>query len=91
MIRFGVKAANIGAPNMVDEDTRFEGAEALPGNVIQYNFTMLTETSDAMDEDKSDEVKPLRDIGATFRYRYSNRYGGLIALISISSSECTGR
>jgi uncharacterized RDD family membrane protein YckC len=36
----------------------------------------------------SDDLKPFRAFGTTFRYRFSNRLGGLITVISIRSSEC---
>jgi hypothetical protein len=109
LIRVGAAAANVGTPKMIDETTRLDSAEPVPGRAIQYNYTILSDTADDINQEfkegfdtamreplkdqicSSDDVKPLRDIGTTFRYRYSNRYGGLIALISIPSSECTAR
>jgi hypothetical protein len=107
IVRVGVAAVNATAPTMVDEETRFDGAEALPGLTVQYDFTLLTEAADNVDQAyteafegemrksvkniicTSDEIKPFREIGTTLRYRFSNRYGGLVGLISISPSECT--
>jgi uncharacterized RDD family membrane protein YckC len=109
LIRVGAAAANIGTPKMIDETTRLDSAEPGPGRAIQYNYTILSDAADDINQEfkegfetamrkplkdqicSSDDVKPLRDIGTTFRYRYSNRYGGLIALISIPSSECTAK
>ena len=106
-IRFAVAAVNIGTPKMVDEITRLDGAQALPGLAMQYNFTILSEDADEVDPEYreafeaemhkqlekticlSDELEPFRALGATFRYRYANRLGGLITAFSIRSSECT--
>jgi len=106
-IRIAVAGANLMTPKMIDEDTRFDGAQALPGGTAQFNFTVLSASADTTDSEalrnsyqgeireaikkslcSSDDMKELRDMDATFKYRYSNKDGGLIALISISSSEC---
>jgi hypothetical protein len=42
-IRFAVAAVNVDTPKMVDEITRLDGAQALPGRAMQYNFTILSE------------------------------------------------
>jgi len=106
-IRFGVAAVNIDTPKMIDEITRLDGAQALPDRAMQYNFTILSEDADDVDQEYrkafeaemqkqvekticlSDDLKPFRDLGTTFHYRFSNRFGGLIAVVSVRSNECT--
>jgi hypothetical protein len=36
----------------------------------------------------SGDMKPLRDMGTTFRYRYNDRNGVLLGVITIPSNEC---
>ncbi|MCL1791273.1 MAG: hypothetical protein FWG40_07955 [Peptococcaceae bacterium] len=51
------KQMNEKCPTMVDASTRLDSVEALPGKVIQYNYTMVNYTRDQLSEDTLAEMQ----------------------------------
>ena len=87
---------------MVDEATRFDGAEALPNRTLLYKFTAIAKTSSEVPLDALNrtvrpllvkkyntlpEMKIFRDNGVTITYRYSDKAGQLIGDISVGPSD----
>jgi hypothetical protein len=86
-------------PIMIDKETRLDNALALPGNVFQYNYTLVNAIKDSIDIASFEEyMKPLitnmvktnpdlklyRDNEVTMTYYYKDMNGVFIAKISIT-------
>ncbi|MDR3287507.1 MAG: hypothetical protein LBT27_08695 [Prevotellaceae bacterium] len=88
------------APFMIDENTRFDNMIALPGNVLQGNFTAINMTKDEIDPDYfENELKPMvinqiqtnpdmqnfrKHSNVTIRYYYKDKNGVFIAKIEVT-------
>lgn len=100
-----IKAANeinAHAPIMIDSTTRFDGVNALSGNIFLYNFTLLTldrsqidtnqlKTSGraAMIEQIKNDPKAavFRENGIEIQARYTDKNGARVTTLSIYPNE----
>lgn len=89
-------------PLMVDSETQMDNSVALPDNVFQYNYTLLTiekamvdtvdfknymETNIVNQVKTNPQMKFFRDRKVTMNYLYKDRNGEYISLISVSADE----
>jgi hypothetical protein len=100
----GVVAVNKLVPKMIDASTRLDGAERGPGLTIQYNYTVLSaKAAEAVSHARvrqrlhdqalnnlctNDKMKPLKEAGATLRYRYADTYHLEIGTVEVVASDC---
>jgi uncharacterized RDD family membrane protein YckC len=91
--------ANRAAPSMVDEHIRFDRVSVAPGLVLQYDYTMVDESSQrttidtnalrqAIAKSVCDDLLPALDKNARVRYRYADREGQPLATVDISRADC---
>ena len=81
------------SPIMIDKDTRFDNAIALPGNTFEYNYTLVNINKSEIEIDTfkikiqpqlinnvrtSPNLKTLRDNNVTIVYYYSDKNGVFI-------------
>jgi hypothetical protein len=91
-------------PIMIDKETRLDNAVALPGNVFQYNYTLVNAVKDSIDlKSFEDYMQPLilnivktnpdlklfRDNKVTMTYSYNDMNGVFITKISITKDLYT--
>ena len=84
---------------MVDQYTRLDKVEVLPGTVMQYDYTLVTLAKTEVNADtirkimepkiienvrSSPQMKPFRDLKATFIYDYHDKNGESLLRISVS-------
>ncbi|MDR2005403.1 MAG: zinc ribbon domain-containing protein [Prevotella sp.] len=89
---------NKSCPVMVDEETRFDNAIAMPNKTFQYNYTLLNFEKESTDTiliksalepgilnsvRTSPEMKYLRDNKITFRYYYKDKNSAYLFRINI--------
>jgi hypothetical protein len=89
-------------PVMVDKATRLDNTIALPGNVFQYNYTLIGLVKDSVDIEglkkyleptirnfvkSSPEMKSLRDNKTTIRYYYKDKTGIYLFAISVEPEK----
>ena len=93
---------NLEAPNMVDEETRLERAEAGPGALVTFHYTFINYDGgdfpeDAAAEMRSDlmnhtcttaELRKTLDGGLKYNYVYANNVGATVASVSVSAEIC---
>ena len=100
-----IKAANeinSHAPIVIDSTTRLDRVNALPGNVFQYNYTLLTVDRTQVDTNliktsaKESMIKQLKqnpksalfkDNNIEIQLKYSDKNGADVALLSIYPNE----
>ena len=85
-----VSETNKNCPMMVDQYTRFDNAEALPGKIIQYNYTLVDLNKSEVNLDTvkkyvepgiinniktNPDMKIYRDNNTTFIYYYKDKNG----------------
>lgn len=90
---------NSTCPIMVDRDTRLDNAVALPGKVLQYNYTLTSIQKSDIDTgsvkklitprllnnvQSSQEMKVFRDNKATLAYNYQDMSGVYVMRILIT-------
>lgn len=94
---------NLEAPNMVDEETRLERAEAGPGALVTFNYTFINYDGgdfpeDAVAEMRSDlmnhtctdaELRKTLNGGLKYDYVYANKVGDTVASVSVSAASCS--
>jgi len=93
---------NKSTPLMIDSDTRLDNTMALPGKILQYNYTLVNTDKSAADADglkqylndrlvnfvkTSPQMKFARDKNVTFNYAYSDRNGEFLFLITITPQD----
>jgi hypothetical protein len=93
---------NKNCPIMIDVNTRFDNATVLPGNVFQYNYTLVNMDKANINIDDlknymepkvtnwvktSPEMKALRDIKITFNYYYKDKAGVYLLTISVTPDK----
>jgi len=93
---------NKSCPVMVDQETRLDNAVALPGNIFQYNYTLINLAKDSIDAQSfEDYMKPVilnnvktnpdlkvyRDNKVTMAYNYKDKNGVFITKISVSAKQ----
>jgi hypothetical protein len=91
--------ANKVCPMFVDKDTRLDNTVALPGLVIQYNYTLVNYVKDSLDIESlkkgmeplilnsiktNPEMKSHRDHKVTMNYSYHDKNKVFLFLISIT-------
>lgn len=90
---------NKNCPIMVDQYTQLDNAMTLPGNIFQYNYTLITITKDEVDLDTvkryiepgiinnvktNPDLKLYRDHETTLNYYYKDRNGEFVHKISVT-------
>jgi hypothetical protein len=90
---------NKSCPIMVDQYTRLDNAVAMPGNTLQYNYTLVNITKDQVNIDTvkkyiepriinnvktSPELKVYRDNKTTMVYNYSDKNGIFVLKFSVT-------
>lgn len=93
---------NANCPVMVDSETRLDNAFAMPGNVFQYNYTLINLVKDSINiQDFEEYMKPrivsnaktnpdlqlFRDNKVTMNYYYKDMNGIFVSKISISPDQ----
>ena len=86
-------------PVMVDRDTRLDNAVALPGNILQYNYTLINLDKSEVNVDTvnkyvapgiinnvrtNPELKVYRDNKVTMDYAYRDKNGVFVLKISVT-------
>lgn len=92
-------------PMMVDKDTQLDNAVAMPGKVLQYNYTLVAISASQVDTARLDEafkptllnkvkttpdMKPLREAGVTFIYNYRDKDGVMIVRYEFGPKDYNG-
>ena len=90
------------SPMMVDSDTRLDNAIVLPGNVFQYNYTIINAEVENIDvQALKDYLEPIitnavstdpqmqfqRDYKTTMNYNYKDKNGRHMFLISVTPDK----
>jgi len=90
---------NQSCPIMVDQETRLDNAVAMPGNVFQYNYTLVNLVKDSIDISglegyikpvilnnvkTNPDMKGFRDNKVTMTYTYKDKDGVYITRINIT-------
>lgn len=93
---------NKSTPMMIDNDTRLDNSIALPGKVLQYNYTLINTEKAAVNIDEfkqflserlanfvktNPQMKFARDKNVTINYAYSDRNGEFLLLIPITPQD----
>lgn len=96
---------NESCPIMVDQETRLDNAIALPGNILQYNYTLVHLVKDSvniMDFESyirpqivnniktNPNMKAYRDNKITMAYNYKDMNGTFITKITVKPQEYLG-
>jgi hypothetical protein len=86
-------------PFMVDKDTRLDNAAALPGNIFQYNYTLVNLDKSEVNVDTvkkyvepglinnvktSPGLKVYRDNKVTMAYNYRDKNGVFVLKITVT-------
>jgi hypothetical protein len=89
-------------PFMVDRDTRLDNAVAFPGNIFQYNYTLVNWVKDSIDpQNLQDYLEPIlvnsirtnpglklyRDNKTTMSYSYRDKNGVFVFKIDITPQK----
>jgi hypothetical protein len=89
-------------PMMVDQDTRLDNAVALPGNILQYNYTLINLDKSEVNVDTvnkyvapgiinnvrtNPELKVYRDNKVTMDYAYRDKNGVFVLKISVTPDK----
>lgn len=90
---------NKSCPLMVDQETRLDNAVALPDNIFQYNYTLVSLTKDSVDIEylqkylepvitnnvkTNPDLKSYRDNKVTMAYYYKDKFGIYLFKISVT-------
>lgn len=90
---------NKACPVMIDQETRLDNAIALPGNVFQYNYTLVNMEKSEVNLDTvkkyvepglidnvktNPDLKIFRDNKVTMAYDYKDRNGEFVLRISVT-------
>ena len=89
-------------PMMIDQETRFDNVTALPGKILQYNYTMVHVDADSIDSDgflnyiepriinnvrTNPDMQFQRTSRMTLNFSYSDKDGEFICKISVSPDK----
>ena len=87
---------------MIDAETRLDNAIALPGNVFQYNYTLIHIEKATADPEEmrnligptiinyvktNPQMKPQRDLKTTINYYYKDKAGLFLLMISVTPDK----
>lgn len=90
---------NKSCPIMVDQNTRLDNAVALPGNIFQYNYTLVNLSKSEVNIDTvkkyvepgiinnvktNPDLKTYRDNKVTMAYNYKDKNGLFVLKISVT-------
>lgn len=93
---------NKSCPRMIDADTRLDNAIALPGNVFQYNYTLIHLEKATADPEEmrnllgpilvndvktNPQMKPQRDRKTTVNYCYKDKAGLFFLMIPVTPDK----
>lgn len=93
---------NKACPMMVDDETRLDNVAAMPGNVFQYNYTLINIQKATADIDEltsylqssitndiktNPDLQIYRDNHTTMTYNYRDKNGKSLAVISVSPDD----
>jgi hypothetical protein len=89
---------NKSCPIMIDNATRLDNAVALPGNIFQYNYTLVNLIKDSVNINElknyleptiinfvksNPEMKSLRENKTTINYYYKDKTGLFLFTVSV--------
>lgn len=89
-------------PMMVDKDTRLDNAMAVPGNIFQYNYTLVNYVKDSIDTARvrplvqqsilsnvktNPDLKSFRDNKTTLTYSYKDKAGVFLFKVSATPAD----
>ena len=89
-------------PIMVDQETRLDNAVALPGNILQYNYTLVHMVKDSINlQDMQNYLTPViinnvktnpdlkiyRDHKTTMAYYYKDKNGAFVFKITVTPEQ----
>jgi hypothetical protein len=95
---------NKSCPVMIDNATRFDNAMALPGNIFQYNYTLVSMVKDSLNIEKlknyieptiinfvksNPDMKTVRDHRSTLNYYYKDRTGIYLFTVTVKPEQYT--
>ncbi|NOT73759.1 MAG: hypothetical protein HOP08_02440 [Cyclobacteriaceae bacterium] len=90
---------NKACPVMIDKDTRLDNAVAMPGNIFQYNYTLINLDKSEVNVDTvkkyiepglingvrtSPEMKGFRDNKVTIAYNYRDKNGVFVIKMDVT-------
>lgn len=93
---------NKSCPMMIDAETRLDNAVALPGNVFQYNYTLVHIEKATADPEEmrnlmgprivnyvktNPQMKPQRDRKTTINYCYKDKAGIFFLMIAVTPDK----
>lgn len=93
---------NKSCPMMVDQETRLDNAVSLPGNIFQYNYTLINIEKTAIDIDglvshlqpniinnvkTNPDMKINRENKTTMAYSYKDKHGEFLFKISVTPDK----
>jgi len=93
---------NESCPMMVDDETRLDNVVAMPGNIFQYNYTLIHIERATVDIDEltsylqssiTNDIKTnpglqiYRDNHTTMTYNYRDKNGKSLAVISVAPED----
>jgi hypothetical protein len=93
---------NKNCPMMTDDDTRLDSAVALPGNILQYNYTFINLLKDSLDPEllgyslkpamisnarKNPDLELFRKNNVTFLYNFKDKEGNHIMKVRVSPED----
>ena len=93
---------NESCPIIVDQDTRLDNAVVLPGNIFQYNYTMINSVKNEINiPELENYLEPLlinnvktnpdlqiyRDNKVTMTYYYKDKFGEAVMKISVTPEK----
>ena len=93
---------NKSCPMMVDDETRLDNVVAMPGNIFQYNYTLIhieeatadideltsyLQSSITTDIKTNPDLQIYRDNHITMAYNYRDKNGKSLAVISVAPED----
>jgi hypothetical protein len=93
---------NESCPMMIDQDTRLDNTLSLPGNVFQYNYTLVNLIKDSIDigafqaymeplvvnnVKSNPDMQYQRDNEATLAYQYKDKHGVFIVKLLVKPEQ----
>lgn len=104
-MHMAAEALNKSCPAMIDPETRLDNAVVLPGNIFQYNYTLINFAKEDMDlAELSQNMEPTivnavktnpaltiyREHKTTMAYQYSDKNGVYLFTISVTPEKYGG-
>jgi len=93
---------NKSCPIMIDSETRFDNAVALPDNIFQYNYTLINVLKDSVNVEEfkdfldptitnyvksNPDMKSLRENNTTINYYYKDKTGIFLFTVSVTPDK----